>query len=74
MSKVSLGAALAVPSFYDFVGDLEKAKKAEALIEEHLANHSRNDGESYLFIEVTRAEKSLMEPHKRYPQQSKGQK
>lgn len=66
MSKVALGSALTAPSFYDYIGDKEKAKKAEILIEEHLANHSSADGDAYLFIEVNRAEKALLEAYKKY--------
>ncbi|RZF92501.1 hypothetical protein LY624_03645 [Pseudoalteromonas sp. N1230-9] len=69
MSKVSLGSALTAPSFYDYIGDKEKAKKAEILVEEHLANHSSSDGDEYLFIEVSRADKALLEAYKKYNKQ-----
>lgn len=66
MSKVALGSALTAPSFYDYFGDKEKAKKAEELIENHLRKYSSADGDAYLFMEVSRIEKALLEAYKEY--------
>jgi len=66
MSKVSLASALVAPSIYEYLGDDERARKAEKLVEEHLSKYEKIDGENYQYLEVSRIEKSFLEPQKKY--------
>jgi hypothetical protein len=66
MSKVALAKALMAPSIYEYFGDDKLAKKAELMLEEHLNRFTKDDGEQYRYLEVSRIEKSVLEPQKKY--------
>lgn len=66
MSKVALAKALMAPSIYEYFGDDELAQKAELILEQHLSRFTKDDGELYRYLEVSRIEKSFLEPQKKY--------
>ncbi len=66
MSKVALAKVLMAPSIYEYFGDDELAQKAELILEEHLNRFTKDDGEQYRYLEVSRIEKSFLEPQKKY--------